>query len=196
MGIDGMPRRVYTYADVGALPLLNLIATAGSYVMLAGVLVFAWNVIVSALDHEPAGDDPWHANSLEWATSSPPPEHNFDALPPIRSERPVFDAPPPRAAARRRARVTIGLRLFISSAVFAIAIAMAYWLVAHEITGTFLLGFMAFALSFVAGYMIVAEREADLWGDRADAKRSPTPRASWSAPTRSARRCRSGPRWR
>jgi hypothetical protein len=66
--------------------------------------------------------------------------------------------------------VTIGLRLFVSSAVFSIAIAVAYWLVAYEITGTFLLGFMAFALSFVAGYMIVAEREADLWGDKADAK--------------------------
>ncbi len=66
--------------------------------------------------------------------------------------------------------VTVGLRLFISSAVFSVAIAVAYWLVAHEITGTFLLGFMAFALSFVAGYMIIAEREADLVGDRADAK--------------------------
>ena len=68
--------------------------------------------------------------------------------------------------------MTVGLRLFISSAVFAIAIAVAYWLVAHEITGTFLLGFMAFALSFVAGYMLVAEREADLWGDKAEAKQS------------------------
>ncbi len=66
--------------------------------------------------------------------------------------------------------MTIGLRLFISSAVFAIGIAVAYWLVAHEITGTFLLGFMAFALVFIAGYMIVAEREADLLGDRTDAK--------------------------
>ncbi|HEY6234971.1 MAG TPA: cytochrome c oxidase subunit 4 [Candidatus Elarobacter sp.] len=64
----------------------------------------------------------------------------------------------------------IGLRLFISSAVFAIVIAIAYWFVAHEIVGTFLLAFMAFALSFLAGYMIVAEREADLYGDRNDAK--------------------------
>ena len=64
----------------------------------------------------------------------------------------------------------IGLRLFISSAVFAIVIAVAYWLVAHEIVGTFLLAFMAFALIFIAGYMIVAEREADLHGDRDDAK--------------------------
>ncbi len=64
----------------------------------------------------------------------------------------------------------VGLRLFVSSALFAIVIAIAYWLVAHEIVGTFLLGFMAFALVFVAGYMIVAEREADLYGDRDDAK--------------------------
>jgi cytochrome c oxidase subunit 1 len=92
MGLEGMPRRVFTYADTGHLALLNAIATAGSYVMVAGVLVFAWNVVVSAFDREPVGADPWHANSLEWATSSPPPEFNFERLPPIHSERPVFDA--------------------------------------------------------------------------------------------------------
>lgn len=91
MGIDGMPRRVFTYASTGPLPDLNLIATAGSYTMLAGVILFAWNVLVSGLHHAPVGDDPWEANSLEWATSSPPPEHNFTKLPPIRSERPVWD---------------------------------------------------------------------------------------------------------
>jgi hypothetical protein len=61
--------------------------------------------------------------------------------------------------------MTIGLRLFISSAVFSIVIAATYWVLAREPAGTMLLGFMAFALCFVAGYMIVAEREADLWGD-------------------------------
>ncbi len=66
--------------------------------------------------------------------------------------------------------MTIGLRLFLSSMAFAIAIAVAYWLVAHEVAGTFLLGFMAFALSVIAGYMIVAEREADVWGDQGGAK--------------------------
>ncbi len=101
MGFDGMPRRVYTYADVGALPLLNLIATAGSYVMLAGVIAFVVNVIVSGLFHEKVGDDPWQANSLEWWTSSPPPEHNFTSLPPIRSERPVFDARHPELDTKR-----------------------------------------------------------------------------------------------
>ena len=63
----------------------------------------------------------------------------------------------------------VGLRLFLSSMSFAIVIALAYWFIAHEIAGTFLLGFMAFALAVIAGYMIVAEREADLWGDRGDA---------------------------
>ncbi len=103
MGLEGMPRRVFTYPDTGHLALLNAIATSGSYVMLAGVLVFAWNVVVSAFDRTPVPDDPWGANSLEWATSSPPPEHNFDRLPPIRSERPVFDARHPELV-RRTAR--------------------------------------------------------------------------------------------
>jgi len=92
MGIEGMPRRVFTYESTGQLPLLNAIATAGSYVMLAGVLVFAWNVVVTTRRGMLAGDDPWGANSLEWTTTSPPPEFNFTVLPPIRSERPAYDA--------------------------------------------------------------------------------------------------------
>ena len=99
MGIEGMPRRVFTYAATRDLPLLNAIATGGSYVMFVGVVLFVANVIVSALKREPVGDDPWHANSLEWATSSPPPEFNFTKLPPIRSERPVWDM---REAARAK----------------------------------------------------------------------------------------------
>jgi cytochrome c oxidase subunit 1 len=92
MGIFGMPRRVSTYAAGGPLPILNLIATCGSYVMCVGVLLFAYNAIVSARAREPVPNDPWGGNSLEWWTTSPPPEHNFDSLPPIRSERPVYDA--------------------------------------------------------------------------------------------------------
>jgi len=65
--------------------------------------------------------------------------------------------------------VTVGLRLFLSSAAFGIAIALAYWFTSYEIIGTFMLGIMAFGLSFVAGYMIVAEREADLIGDKGQA---------------------------
>jgi hypothetical protein len=65
--------------------------------------------------------------------------------------------------------VTVGLRLFLSSAAFSVVIAVTYWFLSHEPVGTFLLGVMAFALTFAAGYMIVAEREADLAGDRKDA---------------------------
>jgi cytochrome c oxidase subunit 1 len=91
MGLAGMPRRVFTYDATGPLPALNLIATIGSYLMLVGVVLFAWNVLVSVRRGARAPDNPWDAYSLEWATSSPPPEHNFDAMPQIRSERPTWD---------------------------------------------------------------------------------------------------------
>ena len=55
------------------------------------MLPFLWNVFISLRSGEIAGDDPWEANTLEWATSSPPPPYNFDRLPLIRSERPLFD---------------------------------------------------------------------------------------------------------
>ncbi len=98
MGLFGMPRRVYTYSGDGALPLLNAIATAGSYLLLLGAAVFVANVVVSARKREPAGDNPWHGYTLEWATSSPPPEHNFHRLPPIRSARPLFELEHPKQA--------------------------------------------------------------------------------------------------
>jgi heme/copper-type cytochrome/quinol oxidase subunit 1 len=97
MGLFGMPRRAYTYADAGALPALNLIATIGAYLMLIAALLFVANIIVSARRRVPAGNDPWDANTLEWATTSPPPEHNFESLPPIRSARPLWDLKHPRS---------------------------------------------------------------------------------------------------
>ncbi len=99
MGLFGMPRRAYTYADAGALPALNLTATVGSYLMLIAALLFVANIIVSARRRVPAGNDPWDANTLEWATTSPPPEHNFESLPPIRSARPLWDLKHPRSQA-------------------------------------------------------------------------------------------------
>jgi heme/copper-type cytochrome/quinol oxidase subunit 1 len=92
MGIEGMPRRVYTYAAIAHLPMLNAIATAGSAIMAIGVLLFVINVVVSVARRETAGDDPWGGFTLEWLTTSPPPEYNFTELPAIRSERPAFDA--------------------------------------------------------------------------------------------------------
>lgn len=66
----------------------------------------------------------------------------------------------------------VGLGLFLSSATFSVAIAVAYWLVAHEPAGTMLLGFMGAALTVVALYMVFAERDADLYSDRKDATMS------------------------
>ncbi|HEX4836662.1 MAG TPA: cytochrome c oxidase subunit I [bacterium] len=91
LGLWGMPRRVVTYADLPGWAALNRLSTIGSWIMAAGVLVFLWNLWTSLRGRIPSGDDPWGGFSLEWATSSPPPEHNFARIPPIRSERPAFD---------------------------------------------------------------------------------------------------------
>jgi cytochrome c oxidase subunit 1 len=69
----------------------NLISTVGSFIIAVGVLIFVWNFFRSLRHGAPAGDDPWDAQTLEWATSSPPPERNFTSLPPIRSEHPLWD---------------------------------------------------------------------------------------------------------
>jgi heme/copper-type cytochrome/quinol oxidase subunit 1 len=92
-----MPRRIYTYPNAGALPVLNLVATVGAYMLLLAAVLFVVNVVLSARRRDPAGDNPWHGTTLEWATSSPPPEHNFDRLPPIRSARPLWDLEHPKA---------------------------------------------------------------------------------------------------
>ncbi|MEO6989915.1 MAG: cytochrome c oxidase subunit I [Candidatus Baltobacteraceae bacterium] len=91
LGVMGMPRRVYTYPNLPGWGLLNSLATLGAAIMAVGVILFIANVVASVRRREPVGDDPWGGFTLEWATSSPPPEHNFDWLPPIRSERPTFD---------------------------------------------------------------------------------------------------------
>ncbi len=91
LGIKGMPRRIADYADPSWNDW-NLAATIGGFVIAVSILPFMWNVFVSLRNGRVAGDDPWEGNTLEWATSSPPPPYNFDRLPDIRSERPVFDA--------------------------------------------------------------------------------------------------------
>jgi cytochrome c oxidase subunit I len=91
LGLSGMPRRIVTYADHPGWALMNQLATVGSFVLSIGVLMVVWNCLKSLRDGRIAGNDPWRANSLEWWTTSPPPPHNFDSLPPIRSERPLWD---------------------------------------------------------------------------------------------------------
>ncbi len=92
LGLEGMPRRIANYAPDAGWSQLNLLATIGGFVIALSILPFLWNVFITLRSGEPAGDDPWEANTLEWATSSPPPPYNFDHLPEIRSERPMFDA--------------------------------------------------------------------------------------------------------
>lgn len=99
LGIMGMPRRVYTYyGDNPAWGPLNMISTAGAFLMGIMAIIFVYNIVTSLRRGKPAGDNPWDAFTLEWATASPPPPHNFEKVPPIRSRRPVWDLNHPEEA--------------------------------------------------------------------------------------------------
>jgi cytochrome c oxidase subunit I len=91
IGLDGMPRRVYEYPDVGHLELYNMISTVGSFILGLGVLVTVVNVARSVKVGTLAGPDPWKGNTLEWFTTSPPPVNNFDIVPRVRSVEPMKD---------------------------------------------------------------------------------------------------------
>jgi len=92
LGEKGMPRRIAEYPEHPGWATLNLVSSIGSGVVALGVAAFLVNVVVSLREREPAGDDPWLGHTLEWATSSPPPRHNFDRpLPPITSYAPLLD---------------------------------------------------------------------------------------------------------
>jgi cytochrome c oxidase subunit 1 len=91
VGMLGMPRRTFTYFPGRGWEIWNLIASIGVLFQAAGVLVFVWNVLKSTLRGVQAPDDPWDAWTLEWATSSPPAEYNFEKLPVVRSSRPLWD---------------------------------------------------------------------------------------------------------
>jgi cytochrome c oxidase subunit 1 len=92
LGQYGMSRRISRYPEHPGWGTLNLIETIGAGIIGLGVLVFVINVVISLRLREVAGEDPWLGQSLEWATSSPPPPHNFDRpLPPVRSYSPLLD---------------------------------------------------------------------------------------------------------
>ncbi len=94
LGLEGMPRRVADYLPGDGFTTMNRISSLGAFLLGASTLPFLWNVWRSLRGRvgEAADANPWGGHTLEWATSSPPPPHNFDApLPPIRSNRPVWD---------------------------------------------------------------------------------------------------------
>jgi cytochrome c oxidase subunit 1 len=90
-GMLGMPRRIYTYEPGRGWDIWNLIVTVGVFFQAAGVLVFVANLLWSLWRGEPAGNDPWDAWTLEWSTTSPPPDYNFATIPVVESRRPLWD---------------------------------------------------------------------------------------------------------
>ncbi len=102
LGAEGMPRRYGDYLPSDGFTTLNTVSTVGAFLLGIATLPFLWNVYRSYKYGEVVtADDPWgHGNSLEWATSCPPPRHNFTVMPRIRSERPAFEAHYPELADR------------------------------------------------------------------------------------------------
>jgi cytochrome c oxidase subunit 1 len=92
LGAEGMPRRYADYPAELGWTTLNGVSTIGSTLLGLGVLAFLVNTALTLRRPPDQPADPWGGNALEWWTSSPPPSHNFESLPPIRSNRPVYDA--------------------------------------------------------------------------------------------------------
>jgi cytochrome c oxidase subunit 1 len=92
LGLNGMPRRVYTYLPETGWGTLNLIASIGAFVLAAGVLVFIVNAVWALRAGVIAGDNPWGADSLEWSISSPPPKFNFHNIPVVQGRYPIWQA--------------------------------------------------------------------------------------------------------
>jgi cytochrome c oxidase subunit I+III len=90
-GLLGMPRRIYTYEAATGWGPYNLVSTIGVFIIVPGIAVFIWNVVRTLRRGEPAGPNPWGGDTLEWAVSSPPPEHGWSVLPIVRSRHPLWD---------------------------------------------------------------------------------------------------------
>jgi hypothetical protein len=91
LGFQGMPRRVYTYPDEIGWGTLNLVASGGAVLLALGGLLLVYNVLRSYSAGALAGDNPWHADTLEWGTSSPPPVYNFLHVPVVEGQNALWD---------------------------------------------------------------------------------------------------------
>jgi cytochrome c oxidase subunit 1 len=91
LGLNGMPRRIYTYQPGLGWSTFNLISTIGSFILGIGILLTIINVALNYKRGRLAGPDPWKGNTLEWFTTSPPPVNNFDQIPRVRSVEPMRD---------------------------------------------------------------------------------------------------------
>jgi cytochrome c oxidase subunit 1 len=90
-GMEGMPRRVYTYEADRGWAMWNMIVSSGALIQAVGTLLFVYNLVRSYFKGAIAGPDPWDAWTLEWATSSPPAAYNFAVIPSVESRRPLWD---------------------------------------------------------------------------------------------------------
>jgi cytochrome c oxidase subunit 1/cytochrome c oxidase subunit I+III len=93
LGFLGMPRRIYTYPEGLGWDGINMLVSIGGAVFGLGTALTVWNLVVSRLRGKPAGNDPWGADTLEWATTSPPPHYNFLEIPEVPGRHPLWDSP-------------------------------------------------------------------------------------------------------
>jgi cytochrome c oxidase subunit I+III len=169
LGLQGMPRRVYTYGPETGWGTLNLIATIGAAVIAVSVLLFVVNFVRSLAKGRLAGDNPWGAGTLEWATHSPPPAFNFVALPVVASREPLWarEADEPTHVSGLSAQTREGLVTTVLDALpdvrysypsptvwpFIAAVTVVIWLFWSNITPSGMYyGLIPPAIAFIAWY--------------------------------------------
>jgi cytochrome c oxidase subunit I len=105
LGMLGMPRRIFTYADNMGFNEMNLLISFGSFIIALGTLIFAINLAWSWKRGKVAGPNPWGAATLEWAMSSPPPVYNFAKIPVVHSRMPLWEGDPAKSSGIPHGRV-------------------------------------------------------------------------------------------